>query len=102
MYTCIHSMYIFNVYMYTCHVYMYTFHVYNVYMYTFHVYNVYMYTWNVYMGPSIKFATLFLTNFDPLPLSHFVTHRGPPIKYVTSRNTPPKITRLQYALLNFV
>src|SRR6218665_3558170 len=41
-------------------------------------------------GPSIKYVTLFLTNFDPLPLSHFVTHRGPPIKYVTSRNTPPK------------
>jgi len=57
------------------------------------------------MGPSIKYVMLFLTSFDTLspPLSHFVTHLGtPPIKYVTSQNTPPKITRLQYALLNFV
>src|SRR6218665_236760 len=43
------------------------------------------------MWPSIKYITLFLTNFDtPSPLSHFVTHLGTPIKYVTSRNTPPK------------
>src|SRR6218665_4052956 len=46
---------------------------------------------------------IFLPILAPLPLSHFVTHRGPPIKYVTSRNPPPpRITRLQYALLNFV
>src|SRR6218665_1218622 len=31
------------------------------------------------MGPSIKYVTLFLTNFYPLPLSHSVTHLGPPI-----------------------
>src|SRR6218665_1861859 len=30
-------------------------------------------------GPSIKYVTLFLTNFDPLPLSHFVTHPGTPL-----------------------
>src|SRR6218665_1712936 len=35
------------------------------------------------MGPSIKYVTLFLANFDPLPLSHFVTHPGTPRKYVT-------------------
>src|SRR6218665_2908723 len=35
-------------------------------------------------GPSIKYVTLFLANFDPLlPLSHFVTHPGTPRKYVT-------------------
>src|SRR6218665_3243780 len=27
-------------------------------------------------GPSIKYITLFLANFDPIPLSHFVTHPG--------------------------
>ena len=29
-------------------------------------------------GPSIKYVTLSLANFDPLPLSHFVTHPGTP------------------------
>src|SRR6218665_2832097 len=29
-------------------------------------------------GPSIKYVALFLANFDPLPLSHFVTHPGTP------------------------
>src|SRR6218665_1996408 len=29
-------------------------------------------------GPSIKYVTLFLANFDPPPLSHFVTHPGTP------------------------
>src|SRR6218665_1028089 len=43
-----------------------------------------------YVRLSIKYFMLFLTNFDPLPLSHFVTHRRPPIKYVTSWNTPTK------------
>src|SRR6218665_1482313 len=28
--------------------------------------------------PSIKYVTLFLANFNPLPLSHFVTHPGTP------------------------
>src|SRR6218665_1737346 len=43
-------------------------------------------------GPSIKDATLFLANFDPLPLSHFVTHRGTLSQKVrhTSRTTPPR------------
>ena len=35
------------------------------------------------LGPSIKYVTLFLANFDPLPLSHFFTHPGTPRKYVT-------------------
>jgi len=26
--------------------------------------------------------------WHPLPMSHFVTHLWPPIKYITSRNTP--------------
>src|SRR6218665_3057986 len=42
-------------------------------------------------GPSIKFVTLFLANFDPLPLSHFVTHPGIPRKYVTHLGPPPPI-----------
>src|SRR6218665_3744942 len=29
-------------------------------------------------GPSIKYVTLFLANFDPLPVSHFATHPGTP------------------------
>ena len=29
-------------------------------------------------GPSIQYVTLFFANFDPLPLSHFVTHPGTP------------------------
>ena len=37
-------------------------------------------------GPSIKYVTLFLANFDPLPLSHFVSHiPGPPKVRHTSR-----------------
>src|SRR6218665_1360896 len=39
-------------------------------------------------GPSIKYVTLFLANFDPLPLSHFVTHPGTPRKYVTRLGPP--------------
>src|SRR6218665_1316591 len=42
-------------------------------------------------GPSIKYVTLFLVNFYPLPLSHFVTHPGTPRKYVTHLGTPPPI-----------
>src|SRR6218665_1259426 len=30
------------------------------------------------MGPSMKYVTLFLANFDPRPLSHFVTQPGTP------------------------
>src|SRR6218665_2477669 len=40
------------------------------------------------MGPSIKYITLFLANFDPLLLSHFVTHPGTPQKYITHLGTP--------------
>src|SRR6218665_1764609 len=38
------------------------------------------------LGPSIKYLTLFLVNFDPLPLPHFVTHPGTPKVRHTSRN----------------
>src|SRR6218665_3622170 len=45
-----------------------------------------------WLGPSIKYVTLFLANFDPLPLSHFVTHPGThPRKYVTHLGPPPPI-----------
>src|SRR6218665_3048443 len=43
----------------------------------------------VHKGPSIKYVTLFLANFDPLPLSHFVTHPGTPRKYVIHLGPPP-------------
>src|SRR6218665_954310 len=39
-------------------------------------------------GPSIKHVTLFLANFDPLSLSHFVKHLGTPKKYVTHLGIP--------------
>ena len=39
------------------------------------------------MGPFIKYVTLFLANFDPPPLSHFVTSRDPQ-KYVTRLGPP--------------
>src|SRR6218665_1460293 len=42
----------------------------------------------VHKGPSIKYVTLFLANFDPLPLSHFVTHPGTPRKYVIHLGPP--------------
>src|SRR6218665_1743237 len=45
------------------------------------------------MGPSIKYVMLFLANFDPLPLSHFVTHPGTPQKYVTHLGPPPIFSR---------
>src|SRR6218665_2315086 len=41
-------------------------------------------------GPSIKYVTLFLANYDPpLPLSHFVTHPGTPKS--TSHISDPQI-----------
>src|SRR6218665_208608 len=43
--------------------------------------------------PSIKYVTLFLANFDPLPLSHFVTHPGTPRKYITHLGLPPIFSR---------
>src|SRR6218665_1950924 len=43
------------------------------------------------MGPSIKYVTLFLANFAPLPLSHFVTHiSDPPIFSRPSTKIPDK------------
>ena len=46
--------------------------------------------WTItHKGPSIKYVTLFLATFDPLPLSHFVTHPGTPRKYVTHLGPPP-------------
>ena len=39
------------------------------------------------MGLSIKYVTLFLT---PSPMSHFVTHRGPPHKVRRIPEHPPK------------
>src|SRR6218665_1536901 len=44
------------------------------------------------MWPSIKYVMLFLANFDPLPLSHFVTHPGTLQKYVTHL-APPIFSR---------
>src|SRR6218665_3980670 len=41
------------------------------------------------MGPSIKYVTLFLANVNPRsPLSHFVTHPGPP-KSTSHISDPP-------------
>src|SRR6218665_2958717 len=45
---------------------------------------------NYYMGPSIKYVTLFLANFYPLPLSHFVTHSGTPKSTSHISNPPPR------------
>src|SRR6218665_1713737 len=43
-------------------------------------------------GPSIKYVTLFRTNFDsPFPLSHIVTHLGTPLKYVTHLGNHPRM-----------
>src|SRR6218665_3130469 len=46
------------------------------------------------MGPSIKYVMLFLINFDPLPLSHFVTHPGIPPKVRHTSRTPPFLVDL--------
>src|SRR6218665_1350572 len=45
-------------------------------------------------GPSIKYVTLFLANFNPLPLSHFVTHPRTP--KVCTLWTAPKQLILNY------
>ena len=39
-------------------------------------------------GPSIKYVTLFWTNFDPSPVTHCHTSRDPLLKYVTHLGTP--------------
>src|SRR6218665_1396034 len=45
------------------------------------------------MGPSIKYVTLFLANFYPLPLSHFVTHHGNPPESTSHISEPPIFRR---------
>ena len=47
-------------------------------------------------GPSIKYVTLFLANFDPLQLSHFVTHPGTPHQKRTSHISDPHFQQAQY------
>src|SRR6218665_2760465 len=43
-------------------------------------------------GPSIKYITLFLANFDPLTLSHFVKHPGTP-QSTSHISNPPIFSR---------
>src|SRR6218665_3494774 len=43
------------------------------------------------LEPSIKYVTLFLANFDPLSLSHYVAHPVPPQKVRHTSRTPPPI-----------
>src|SRR6218665_768882 len=45
------------------------------------------------LGQSIKYVTLFLANFNPLPLSHFVTHPGTPQKSTPHISDPPTFSR---------
>src|SRR6218665_2496154 len=47
------------------------------------------------MGPSIKYSTLFLDNFDPLPCHTLSYIPGPPKKYVThlGPSRPPIFSR---------
>src|SRR6218665_771285 len=45
--------------------------------------------WQSVKGPSIKYVTLFLANIDSLPLSHFLTHSGPPKKNTPHISDPP-------------
>src|SRR6218665_27087 len=50
-----------------------------------------------YKGPSIKYATLFLANFDPASPCHTVTHPRPPESRPTSQlnsRTPPFLVGL--------
>ena len=44
-------------------------------------------------GPSIKYVTLFLANFYPLPLSHFVTNPGTPPESTSHISDPPIFSR---------
>src|SRR6218665_3615758 len=46
------------------------------------------------LGPSIKYVTLFLANFDPLPLSHYVAHPGIPPNNTSHISDPPIFSRL--------
>src|SRR6218665_446579 len=49
---------------------------------------------------SIKYVTLFLANFDPLPLSHFVTHPGTPPKVRHTSRTPLIFSRPSTKILD--
>src|SRR6218665_1146174 len=42
----------------------------------------------MYTCKSVKYVALFLANFDPLPLSHVVTHPGTPPKVRHTSRTP--------------
>src|SRR6218665_630408 len=44
---------------------------------------------DVHKGPSIKYITLFLASFYPLPLSNFVTHPGTPPESTSHISEPP-------------
>src|SRR6218665_1291663 len=44
-------------------------------------------------GPSIKYVMLFLANFDPLRLSHFVTHPGTLPKSTSHISDPQSFSR---------
>ena len=48
-------------------------------------------------GPSIKYVTL-LANFDPLPLSHFVTHPGNRPESTSHISDPPHFQQAQYKI----
>src|SRR6218665_3864683 len=48
---------------------------------------------DVHKGPSIKYITLFLASFYPLPLSHFVTHPGTPPESTSHISEPPIFSR---------
>src|SRR6218665_1077545 len=48
---------------------------------------------DVHKGPSIKYITLFLASFYPLPLSHFVTHPGTPPESTSHISESPIFSR---------
>ena len=56
-------------------------------------------------GPSIKYVTLFLMIFDPLPppLSQTVTNLGPPLKvcHTSEQKVNKQISRMETALNNY-
>ena len=55
---------------------------------------------NQSQGPSIKYVTLFWTNFDPLPLSH-ISGPLPKVRH-TSRTTPPIFSRPSTCIHTYV
>src|SRR6218665_1854813 len=58
------------------------------YLYIHTYVHTYVHMYIGLQGPSIKYVTLFLANFDPPPLSHFVTHPGTPPKVRHTSRTP--------------